>query len=164
MNMQQPFQNYNNFINCNFIINQNMNFPNFYGNNNTQFNNYPNNNNNFASFNNNIKPYIILETENEIFIQHTYKFDAIKIAKNNPLTIQRVNNPNEIPMTNQKIQSDAIIGIFDLNDIKYLGIVISSEETALVIGSKVYVIQKIFIILMIINYRYHMELIFKIIA
>ena len=143
MNMQQAFQNYNNFINCNFIINQNINFPNFYSNNNIQFNNYPNNNNNFASYNNNIKPYIILETENEIFIQHTYKFDAIKIAKNNPLTIQRVNNPNEIPMTNQKIQSDAIIGIFDLNDIKYLGIVISSEETALVIGSKVYVINSI---------------------
>ena len=140
--MQQPFQNFNNYNNCNFIINQNINFQNFYTNNIIQFNNYPNNNN-FASFNNH-KPYNILETENEIFIQHTYKFDAIKITKNNPLTIQRINNQKEIPIIfNQKLEADAIIGIFDLNNIKYLGIVASSEQTALVIGSKVYVINSI---------------------
>ena len=143
---QQPFQNVNNYYNYNFIINQNINFPNynnypnfFMNNNNIQLNNYQNN---FSTFNG--KPFTIIETEQDIYIINMYKNDSIKIIRSNPNKIERINFQNiPINSTKQKMEVEGIIGIFDLNAVKYLGIITSSEEAAAILSSKVYVIKSI---------------------
>ena len=143
---QQPFQNVNNYYNYNFYINQNINFPNynnypnFYmNNNNIQINNYQNN---FSNFNG--KPFTIIETEQDIYIVNMYKNDSIKIIRSNPNKIERINFQNiPINSTKQKMEVEGIIGIFDLNAVKYLGIITSSEEAAAILSSKVYVIKSI---------------------
>ena len=143
---QQPFQNVNNYYNYNFIINQNINFPNynnypnfFMNNNNIQLNNYQNN---FSTFNG--KPFTIIETEQDIYIINMYKNDSLKIIRSNPNKIERINFQNiPINSTKQKMEVEGIIGIFDLNAVKYLGIITSSEEAATISSSKVYVIKSI---------------------
>ena len=142
MNNQQSFQNYNNFYNYNSLYNPNINYqfsnncPNF----NMIANNYQSNNTNF-----NFPIYNIYETQNEIYIEHINKFDAIKISKNNNCDIGIIHNKNNVQINCgwQRFQAYAIIGIFDLNNIKYLGYASSVEETANILGSKIYVINSI---------------------
>ena len=110
------------------------------------------NGNNFCTYNimpNNNRPinyflYNLYETENEIYIEHINKFDAIKISRKNPNLIERIYNKNSVQnIIFKKFQAFAIIGIFDINCIKYLGYVSSAEETANIVGYKVYVINSI---------------------
>jgi hypothetical protein len=126
-----------------------LNFQNFYNPINNNIQNYQINNN--GGFNNNLNNiisfnnmrYNIIENENEIFIVNIYRFDAIKISKNNPNQISRINYTNELPKNIFQKQACAIIGFFDLYNIKYLAIVSSSEEVATILESKVYLINSI---------------------
>ena len=133
---QQPFQNLNNFVNYNFFINQNIN----YLNNNIQ-NSYMNNNIQISQIN--AKPFNIIEMEKEIFIENINQFNCIKILKDNSNKIEIINK-NDIPNNpTKKTQADAIIGFFNFNNIKYLGIVANSEESAMILTSKIYLIKSI---------------------
>ena len=90
------------------------------------------------------KLFNIIEAENEIYIANTNKFELIKILKDDTSIIERINKQTEIPRNIIQItQADAIIGIFDLNWIKYLGIVTFSEESATILNSKIYSIKSI---------------------
>ena len=154
----------NNNIQCNNLIQFNNNY-NIFNNNNipsssfNQVNNNVKNINeiNFQNYNNykldkkrkdifpdNAKIFNILETENEIYIANTKKLELIKILKDDTSIIERINKQTEIPRNISQItQADAIIGIFDLNWIKYLGIVTFSEESATILNSKIYSIKSI---------------------
>ena len=109
------------------------------------------NNNNFTLdknrkdiFPENAKLFNIIETENEIFIANKAKFELIKILKDDANIIERITTQIQIPVNLSPIsQADGIIGIFDLNGIKYLGIILSSEESATILNSKIYLIKSI---------------------
>ena len=103
------------------------------------YNIFPNNNRPI-----NYLPYNLYETENEIYIEHIDKPDAIKISRKNPNLIERIYNKYSVQhFIFKKFQAFGIIGIFNLNFIKYLGYVSSAEEIANTVGYKVYVINSI---------------------
>ena len=141
-----------NNINKNYNY-DNLNNPNTINNNNVEntnkiyFENYNNNildKNRKDIFPDNSKIFNILESENEIYIANTKKFELIKILRDDTSNIKRINTQDIIPENlKQKAQADGIIGIFDLNYIKYLGIIISYEETATIFNSKIYLINSI---------------------
>ena len=146
-------QNNNNIFsnNSNPIINNNI--FNIQINNNAENNNeiHLENNNNYNLditrkdiFPDNAKMFNILEAENEIYIANTKKFELIKILRDDTSNIERINNKSVIPKKlTQKAQTDGIIGIFDLNYIKYLGIITDYEESATILNSKIYLIKSI---------------------
>ena len=149
-NNQNQYNNIHQTMNFNNNTNNScLNFQNFYNPINNNIQNYQINNN--GGFNNNLNNiisfnnmrYNIIENENEIFIVNIYRFDAIKISKNNPNQISRINYTNELPKNIFQKQACAIIGFFDLYNIKYLAIVSSSEEVATILESKVYLINSI---------------------
>ena len=93
-------------------------------------------NNNFLILNH--KKYNIIETEKEIYIENTNIYSAIKISRLNSSIICLINSKNKIPNVKQKLKADAIIGIFNLNNISYLGIVIDSKEIDTILDCKLY--------------------------
>lgn len=140
MNNQQPLHNCINFYNDNTLLNQALNFSS--DKNSLKYNRDSNIPDNSLPFNN--LAYNIKETENEIYIENINKLDAIKISRRNPNIIERIYNKNVIHnIIHKKYQAFAIIGIFDLNFVKYLGYVSSAEEITTIIGYKVYLINSI---------------------
>ena len=162
--------NSNNQPNNNIVINNVNNNGNNNANNNT--NNNDNNSNNPNTINNNtentneiilenVNNYVldknrkdifpdnsmmfnILESDNEIFIANTKMFELIKISKDDTSNIKRINSQNIIPNNlTQKAKTEGIIGIFDLNYIKYLGIITNYTKSATILNSEVYLINSI---------------------
>ena len=122
-------------------INQN-NFDNFE---NLNINNLLNNNqNNNGSFNKN-KLYNIKENNSFIYIHNNNQNCTIKLEKSFDNKIIIVDNENEYRniYSIKDFQADSIIGIFDLNDNKYLGFVNSSTEIKYFMDSYFYCINSI---------------------
>ena len=140
--IQQPLPLNNNDLNTNLSkqgesIQKNKNIPNY---NNIQLNNI----NQANRYTPNNKTFHIIETDEELYIVNTIWNDAIKIPKNEPNKIEKILNKEQIPKdSSKKLEVDTIIGIFDLNNVKYLGVVTSSKETATILFSKVYAINSI---------------------
>ena len=140
--IQQPSPPNNNDLNPN---------PSNQRENNQEDNNTINNNNiqlNYTNITNipipNNKTFNIIETDEELYITNTIWKDTIKIQKNEPNKIERIVNNEQISKDSvKKLEVDAIIGIFDLYTIKYLGVVTSSKETATILFSTIYVINSI---------------------
>ena len=140
-----------------------MDFPNFNFNNNAQnpkinFINQNNNNNgtkqqassiedneNKKNFSFNRKPFNIKESHFNIYIENVNQLCTIKIPKSFDNKIFIVDNQNELMNINpiKTYQADSIIGIFDLNDNKYLGIVTSSTQVANIFDYCIYNIKSI---------------------
>ena len=108
-------------------------YPEFDNFDNLNINNLLNNNqNNKSPFNKN-KLYNIKETNSLIYIHNNYQNCTIKLEKSQNNKISIVDNAYEFINlnSNKDLQADSIIGIFDLNDNKYLGYVnISTEITS----------------------------------
>ena len=144
-NNQSNFNNKNN--NYNNAMNNNKNSNNSFNNiNNVSYTPHQsmllnNNLNSIQNLNNN-RLFSITETETDIYVVNNLYFNTIKINKSNQINIQVVANKNGISNTNIKY-ADAIIGILDLNYIKYLGIVLSSEEVGEIYSGKIYLIKSI---------------------
>ena len=106
----------------------NFNFNNY-----PSFNDYQNNNpsyeNNKENQSENNKYFKIKETTNEFFIKNNKNNKSIKISKIN--LSQKENYNNEILAL---YDVDSIIGIFEINDKKYLGVVISSKVAAKILN------------------------------
>ena len=116
---------------------------------NFNFNNYPSFNeyqeNNMYSNENqnqNNKYFKIKETLNEFFIKNNKNNKTIKISK---INISQKGNSNEI-IGNYDV--DSIIGIFEINDKKYLGVVVSSKVAAKILNSFLFKIIKVKLIKM----------------
>ena len=122
---------------------------------NSNFNNYPSFNqieNNFSYKNTNDnqgsnfqdnKYFKITETRNEFYIKNNKNNKSIKIHKLDA-EINEIGD-NEIINT---FQADSIIGIFDINEKKYLGIVTSSKVAAKVLNCFLFKIIKVILIKM----------------
>ena len=122
---------------------------------NSNFNNYPSFNqieNNFSYKNNNDnqgsnfqdnKYFKITETRNGFYIKNNKNNKSIKINKLDA-EINEIGD-NEIINT---FQADSIIGIFDINEKKYLGIVTSSKVAAKVLNCFLFKIIKVALIKM----------------
>ena len=80
-----------------------------------------------------------------IYIENIKQFCSIKIPKSFDQKISIVNNESEIKKFNciNIVQADSIIGIFDLNDNKYLGVITSSTEIINFMDSNLYAINSI---------------------
>ena len=106
----------------------NFNFNNYHS-----FNDYQNNNhsyeNNKENQSENNKYFKIKETTNEFFIKNNKNNKSIKLSKIN--ISQKENYNNEILAL---YDVDSIIGIFEINDKKYLGVVISSKVAAKILN------------------------------
>ena len=101
----------------------NQNFNNYYPSFN-QTDNYKNENINQSQNSQNNKYFKINETINEFYIRNNKNNKSIKIYK---LDRERENGNKDIIRT---YQADSIIGIYELNEKKYLGIVTSSKIAA----------------------------------
>ena len=111
-------------------------FFNEYNNSNT----YTNNNN--QNQNSQIEKYYkIKETINEFYIKNNKINKSIKISK-----INRVQNESKDAIN--IYQADSIIGIFDINDKKYLGIVTESKVSAKLLNNFIFRILKVKLIKM----------------
>ena len=119
---------------------------------NSNFNNYPsfneyNNSNTYTNNNNQNqnsqieKYYKIKETINEFYIKNNKINKSIKISK-----INRVQNESKDAIN--IYQADSIIGIFDINDKKYLGIVTESKVSAKLLNNFIFRILKVKLIKM----------------
>ena len=117
----------------------NFNFNNY-----PSFNEYQENNNMYANEKENQiqnnKYFKIKETLNEFIIKNNKNNKSIKISK-----ISQKENSNEVI---GKYEVDSIIGIFEINDKKYLGVVISSKVAAKVLNSFLFKIIKVKLIKM----------------
>ena len=105
----------------------NFNFNNY-----PSFNDYQNNHsyeNNKENQSENNKYFKIKETTNEFFIKNNKNNKSIKLSKIN--LSQKENYNNEILAL---YDVDSIIGIFEINDKKYLGVVISSKVAAKILN------------------------------
>ena len=121
---------------------------------NSNFNNYPsfneynnshtyrnNNNNNQNQNSQSEKYYKIKETINEFYIKNNKINKSIKISK-----INRVQNESKDAIN--IYQADSIIGIFDINDKKYLGLVTESKVSAKLLNNFIFRILKVKLIKM----------------
>ena len=117
----------------------NFNFNNY-----PSFNEYQENNNMYANEKENQiqnnKYFKIKETLNEFIIKNNKNNKSTKISK-----ISQKENSNEVI---GKYEVDSIIGIFEINDKKYLGVVISSKVAAKVLNSFLFKIIKVKLIKM----------------
>ena len=98
------------------------------------------------SSSNHNKLFIIKETNKNIYIENVKQFCTIKISKAfKKKKICIIDDKNELMNINpiNILQVDSIIGIFDLNDNKYLGVVTSSTEKAKLMDSYIYIINSI---------------------
>ena len=130
-NLPYPsFDSTNQFNNDNNIPTINLN----------QFSNNINNmndNNNSNQISSKNKTYNIKVTNTDIYIENKNKKSIIKIQKSFNKKIYIVENEYEYINANyiESYQADSIIGIFELNNNKYLGIITSSKIAAKVLGS-----------------------------
>ena len=117
----------------------NFNFNNY-----PSFNEYQENNNMYANEKENQiqnnKYFKIKETLNEFIIKNNKNNKSTKISK-----ISQKENSNEVI---GKYEVDSIIGIFEINDKKYLGVVTSSKVAAKVLNSFLFKIIKVKLIKM----------------
>jgi hypothetical protein len=105
-----------------------------------QYQNNTNMNNNTSSQNN--KYYKIKETNTDFLIKNNKNNKTIKIHK-------ILNNNNIINEDINKIyQADSIIGVFDVNENKYLGIVADSKIAAKILNIYIFKINKVSLIKM----------------
>ena len=91
------------------------------------------------------KTFNIKENHLGIYIENIYQCCTIKIPKSLDKKICIVESENELMSLNQikTIQADSIMGIFDLNANKYLGIITSSTCVAKLMDSNIYRINSI---------------------
>ena len=96
-----------------------------------------NNNSNSNPISSNNKLFNIKVSDTDLYIENQKKKLVIKIPKNFNNKISLVENEYEIMSINQKefYQADSILGIFSLNNNKYLAIVTSAKVAAKVLGS-----------------------------
>ena len=119
----------------------NQNFNNYYPSFN-QTDNYKNENINQSQNSQNNKYFKINETINEFYIRNNKNNKSIKIYK---LDRERENGNKDIIRT---YQADSIIGIYELNEKKYLGIVTSSKIAAKIFNFYIFRIIKVELIKM----------------
>ena len=119
----------------------NQNFNNYYPSFN-QTDNYKNENINQSQNSQNNKYFKINETINEFHIRNNRNNKSIKIYK---LDRERENGNKDIIRT---YQADSIIGIYELNEKKYLGIVTSSKIAAKIFNFYIFRIIKVELIKM----------------
>ena len=119
----------------------NQNFNNYYPSFN-QIDNYKNENINQSQNSQNNKYFKINETINEFYIRNNKNNKSIKIYK---LDRERENGNKDIIRT---YQADSIIGIYELNEKKYLGIVTSSKIAAKIFNFYIFRIIKVELIKM----------------
>ena len=119
----------------------NQNFNNYYPSFN-QTDNYKNENINQSQNSQNNKYFKINETINEFYIRNNRNNKSIKIYK---LDRERENGNKDIIRT---YQADSIIGIYELNEKKYLGIVTSSKIAAKIFNFYIFRIIKVELIKM----------------
>ena len=91
------------------------------------------------------KLFNIKANNSYIYIENINQFCTIKIPKSFKEKISIVDNNDEFMNKNTVIivQANSIIGIFDLNDNKYLGVITSSTEIIKFMDSHLYVINSI---------------------
>ena len=96
----------------------------------------------FASKN---KLFNIKGDNSNIYIQNINQFCTIRIPKSFKGKISIVDNEDEVMNKNviNIVQADSIIGIFDLNDNKYLGVITSSKDIINFMDSFLYTINSI---------------------
>ena len=119
----------------------NQNFNNYYPSFN-QTDNFKNENINQSQNSQNNKYFKINETINEFYIRNNKNNKSIKIYK---LDRERENGNKDIIRT---YQADSIIGIYELNEKKYLGIVTSSKIAAKIFNFYIFRIIKVELIKM----------------
>ncbi len=135
MNIQNQ-GNFNNNIQSQFLIDENsisnLNINQFMGNLNMPPPNY--------SFCPQSKIFNIKESKFSIYIENIKQNCTIKITKSFDKKIKIVDSESELMELNplRTSQADAIIGIFNLNDNKYLGVVTSSAIVANIFDSNLY--------------------------
>ena len=112
---------------------------------NKQFINNKMNRNSNGMENNNPKLYNIKINQMCLYIENITQCCTIKILKSFERKINIVDNENEIMNINpyKIVKADAIIGIFNINKNKYLGIVTSSTEITYFMDSYLYCINSI---------------------
>lgn len=136
------------------ILNQNINNNNNYNQNNIENSIKMLNNSqiNDSSFNQN-KPLNIKENSINIYIENINQFCTIKIPKSFDGKICIVDNENELKNINpyNVLKVDSIIGIFNLNVNKYLGVITSSKEVGNLMDSYLYCIYNIELIKITLN-------------
>ena len=154
-NLQYPSLDLTNqFHSDNTLPNINLNiFSNNMNMNDNNNNNNDNNNQNQNQISSKNKLYNIKGTTTDIYIENTNKNLTIKIPKsfNNNMSI--VKNKYEYINTNyiESYPADSIIGIFVIDNNKYLGIVTSSKVAGKVLGSFLFNITSIELIKITIN-------------
>ena len=91
------------------------------------------------------KLFNIKANNSYIYIENINQFCTIKIPKSFKEKISIVDNNDEFMNKNTVIivQANSIIGIFDLNDNKYLGVITSSTEIIKFMDSHLYIINSI---------------------
>ena len=91
------------------------------------------------------KLFNIKEYQNSFYIENSEQFGILKIPKSFDQKICIVENDNEFKNINpvKTYQVDSIIGIFDINDNKYLGVISSSTKIANIMDSQIYTIGSI---------------------
>ena len=91
------------------------------------------------------KLFNIKANNSYIYIENINQFCTIKIPKSFKEKISIVDNNDEFMNKNTVniVQANSIIGIFDLNDNKYLGVITSSTEIIKFMDSHLYVINSI---------------------
>ena len=91
------------------------------------------------------KTFNIQENNLCIYIENVLQCCTIKIHKSLDVKMCIVENENELINLNSSntVQADAIIGIFDLNTNKYLGVVTSSSKIANLMDANIYKINTI---------------------
>ena len=140
MNIQNQ-GNFNNNIQSQFLIDENsisnLNINQFMGNLNMPPPNY--------SFCPQSKIFNIKESKFSIYIENIKQNCTIKITKSFDKKIKIVDSESELMELNplRTSQADAIIGIFNLNDNKYLGVVTSSAIVANIFDSNLYNIKSV---------------------
>ena len=128
-------------IRFNIKMDYNQNFNNYYPSFN-QTDNFKNENINQSQNSQNNKYFKINETINEFYIRNNKNNKSIKIYK---LDRERENGNKDIIRT---YQADSIIGIYELNEKKYLGIVTSSKIAAKIFNFYIFRIIKVELIKM----------------
>ena len=140
MNIQNQ-DNFNNNIQSQFLIDENsisnLNINQFMGNLNMPPSNY--------SFCPQSKIFNIKESKFSIYIENIKQNCTIKITKSFDKKIKIVDSESELMELNplRTSQADAIIGIFNLNDNKYLGVVTSSAIVANIFDANLYNIKSV---------------------
>ena len=107
----------------------------------SNLNNQQQNNNSYSQ----TKLFNIKEYQNCFYIENFEQFGILYIPKSFDQKICIVENDKEFKNINplKTYQVDSIIGIFDLNDNKYLGVISSSTKIANIMDSQIYIISSI---------------------